>query len=146
MSEIGALLITFLMCVALLTFAYSVSHTQDPEQPLAPAEAAPQSRLDTPADPVTPTPASQAAPGPRRANIRIFTARPGSIVTRRPVDLCYAVNDALQTRIEPTIGNVEPLDALTCRRVAPMRTTTYELIAVGGDGIPVSQQVVIVVR
>jgi hypothetical protein len=52
----------------------------------------------------------------------------------------------VQTRIEPTIGDVEPVDALACRRVTPVRTTTYELTAVGGDGIPVSQQVVIVVR
>jgi hypothetical protein len=30
--------------------------------------------------------------------------------------------------------------------VVPSRTTTYELTAVGRDGVPVSQQVVIVVR
>jgi hypothetical protein len=86
------------------------------------------------------------APAPERANILIFTARPGSIATTRRTSLCYAVNDASQARIEPGIGEVDPAATLTCRRVAPVRTTTYQLSAVGRDGVPVSQQLVIVVR
>jgi len=85
-------------------------------------------------------------PVPRRASIRIFTARPGSIATTRPTELCYAVSGAFEARIEPSVGVVDPADTLTCRRVAPARTTTYELTAAGRDGIPVSEQVVIVVR
>jgi len=89
---------------------------------------------------------AQEAPIPQRANILIFTARPGSIVTSRPTSLCYAVSDAAQARIEPGIGDVDPAATLTCRRVAPVRTTTYELSATGRDGVPVTQHVVIVVR
>lgn len=145
MREIGALVLAVLLCAALGGFTYSVIQAYDPEQPLAPAAAARPAPQDTSGDLPAPTPAAQTAPAAQRANILIFTARPGSIVRRRPTDLCYAVSGALRTRIEPAIGDVEPLDALTCRRVAPVRTTTYELTAVGGDGIPVSQQVVIVV-
>jgi hypothetical protein len=81
-----------------------------------------------------------------RANILIFTARPGSIATTRRTELCYAVSGASQARIEPGIGDVDAAATLTCRRIAPARTTTYELSAVGRDGIPVTQQLVIVVR
>jgi hypothetical protein len=92
------------------------------------------------------TPAPPEAPAPRRASILIFTARPGSIATSRPTDLCYAISGASEARIEPGIGDVDPAATLTCRRVTPARTTTYELTAAGRDGIPVSEQVVIVVR
>jgi hypothetical protein len=85
-------------------------------------------------------------PGPDRANILIFTARPGSIASAGPTELCYAVSDAFQARIEPGVGDVTPASALTCRRVAPVRTTTYQLTAYGRDGVRVTQQVVIVVR
>jgi hypothetical protein len=151
-GEIGALLLTFLLCAALGGFAYWIIQKDDPDQPPAPGAAATPAPAyvpgESPAPASTPAPtmAAQTAPGAGRANIKIFTARPGSIATTRPTDLCYAVSDALRTRIEPAIGDVEPADAFTCRRVTPARTTTYELTAVGGDGIPVSQQVVIVVR
>lgn len=91
-------------------------------------------------------PASDDAAIAQRANILIFTARPGSIATSRPTSLCYAVSDAAQAHIEPGVGEVDPAATLTCRRVAPMRTTTYELSATGRDGVPVTQHVVIVVR
>jgi hypothetical protein len=55
------------------------------------------------------------------------------------------VSDAAQARIEPGVGDVDPASTLTCRRVAPVRTTTYELLATGRDGIPVTQHVVIIV-
>ena len=91
------------------------------------------------------------APAPRgsasdRASILIFTARPGSIATAGSTNLCYAVSGALRARIEPGIGKVDPADTLTCRRVAPARATTYELIASGRDGVAVRQQLVIVSR
>ena len=81
-----------------------------------------------------------------RASILIFTPRPGSITTGGPTSLCYAVSDALQARVEPEIGVVSPARTLTCVRVAPARTTTYELTAYGRDGYQVRQQLVIVVR
>jgi hypothetical protein len=146
MSEIGALLIAVLLCAALAGFAYSIVTKNDPDQPLPPAAVATPAPQQTADDPPAPAPAAPAAPSAPQASILIFTARPGSIVTSRSTDLCYAVSGAVRTSIEPTVGNVESMEALTCRRVKPARTTTYELTAVGGDGIPVSRQVVIVVR
>ncbi len=81
-----------------------------------------------------------------RANIRIFSPRPGSIVTGRRTALCYAVTGALHARVDPGIGEVHPASGLTCVRVAPARTTTYQLTAYGRDGLAVRQQVVLVVR
>ncbi len=83
---------------------------------------------------------------PVAASILIFTARPGSITRGGPTNLCYAVRSALRARIEPGIGNIDPTSTLTCVRVAPPRTTTYELTAHGSDGHQISQQLVIVVR
>ena len=59
--------------------------------------------------------------------------------------LCYAVSGAVQVQVEPGIGDVNATSRLTCLRVAPVRTTTYELTAHGRDGQPVRQQLVIVV-
>jgi len=92
-----------------------------------------------------PDPAPQELPA-GRASILIFTPRPGSIATGGPTRLCYAVSDALQVRLEPQIGEVAPTRALTCVRVAPTSTTTYQLTARGRDGHPVSQELVIIVR
>ena len=83
---------------------------------------------------------------PVAARILIFTARPGSITRGGPTNLCYAVSSAQQVRLEPGIGDVDPTSTLTCVRVAPSRTTTYELTAHGPDGHQTSQQLVIVVR
>ena len=80
------------------------------------------------------------------ARILIFTPRPGSISAGGPTRLCYAVSEALHVRLEPDIGDVAPTRTLTCLRVAPARTTTYQLTAYGRDGQHVSQQLVIVVK
>jgi hypothetical protein len=56
------------------------------------------------------------------------------------------VSGADQARIEPGIGDVNPTNTLSCRRVAPRRTTTYELIASGRDGQHARRQVVVFVR
>lgn len=98
----------------------------------------------TPADPSSVPPPEEAAA--ERASIRIFTARPGSIATSGRAGLCYAIDGASQARIEPDIGEVSPSTTFTCLRVAPPRTTRYELTAAGRDGHQVSQQLVIVVR
>jgi hypothetical protein len=82
--------------------------------------------------------------GAERARILIFSPRPGSIATRRMATLCYAVGGAVHARIQPGIGDVSPASDLTCLRVTPSQTTTYELTAYGPDGVPVRQQVVIV--
>jgi hypothetical protein len=86
------------------------------------------------------------APPTDRASILIFTPRPGSIATGGPTRLCYAVSGALQVRLEPGIGEVAPTRTLTCLRVAPAHSTTYQLTAYGRDGDRVSQQLVIIVR
>jgi hypothetical protein len=92
---------------------------------------------------VSAAPASVSREG---ASILIFTARPGSIPTEGRTTLCYAVSGAFDATIEPGIGEVEPTSTLTCHRVAPRRTTTYQLTAFGRDGRQVSQRVVIIVR
>jgi hypothetical protein len=76
-------------------------------------------------------------------NILIFSPRPGSL---GPTKLCYAVTGAVRAVVEPGIGDVTPTDRLTCLRVAPPRTTTYQLTALGPDGDKVRQQLVVVVR
>jgi NB-ARC domain-containing protein len=81
-----------------------------------------------------------------RANILIFSPRPGSIITSRSTALCYALSGALHARVDPGLGAVNPTSSLTCVRVHPLRTTTYELTAYGRDGLAVRQQVVLVVR
>ena len=81
-----------------------------------------------------------------RANILIFTSRPGSITTGGPTKVCYAVSGAVYVRVEPGIGDVNPTSRFTCLRVAPLRTTTYELTALGRGGDLIKQQLVIVVR
>ena len=92
------------------------------------------------------TPPAPPSADPERASIRIFTPRPGSIASGGPTRLCYAVSGALRARVEPGVGEVAPTNTLTCIRVTPVRTTTYELDAYGRDGYPVRQQLVIVVR
>jgi hypothetical protein len=94
----------------------------------------------------SPSPPAQEEVPTERASIRIFTARPGSIATSGRAGLCYAIDGASQARIEPGIGEVSPTTTLTCLRVAPPRTTRYELTAAGRDGHQVRQQLVIVVR
>lgn len=96
-------------------------------------------------DPASTAVEAQASPGDG-ASILIFTPRPGSITSGGPTRLCYAVSEAVQVRLEPGIGEVAPARTLTCLRVTPARTTTYELIASGRDGRRVSQQLVIFVR
>ena len=81
-----------------------------------------------------------------RADILIFTPRPGSITTGGPTKVCYAVSGAVYVRVEPGIGDVNPTSSFTCLRVAPLRTTTYELTALGRGGDLIKQQLVIVVR
>jgi hypothetical protein len=83
---------------------------------------------------------------PTMPSILIFTARPGSMTSGGPTNLCYAVSDASRARLEPYIGEIHPTPTLSCLRVAPRRTTTYELTAYGRDDHQVRQQLVIVVR
>ena len=102
---------------------------------------------DVPPGPAPETVASEvAASESERPSILIFSPRPGSIAGREPTHLCYAVSGASEARIEPGVGEVDPTSTLTCLRVLPRRTTTYELTASGRDGHRVSQQLVIIVR
>jgi hypothetical protein len=79
----------------------------------------------------------------QRPSILIFSPRPGSF---GPTKLCYAVADAVRAVVEPGVGDVAPTSTLTCLRVAPARTTTYQLTALGRDGEQVRQQLVVLVR
>ena len=113
----------------------------------------PEAATVTPVDAGLGPPAAAPAPeadgeksNMQNATVLIFTARPGSIVTAGSTDVCYAVTDAVQVRIDPEVGDVPPSTSLTCRRVAPRQTTTYTLTASGRDGTDVSRQVVIAVR
>jgi NB-ARC domain-containing protein len=152
-AERAALMLTFALSAIVAALAYNeasggpsilqmlsqresieTTATSSVKPPLAARNAAPAS---------TPP---LAASGSQKPTILIFTARPGSIATARPTDLCYAVSDAVEARIEPGIGSVAAADTLTCRRVTPARTTTYELTAIGRDGDRITQQLVIVVR
>lgn len=105
--------------------------------PGSPAEA-----ITSEAPPLAPATASES----ERPSILIFSPRPGSVAGRAPTHLCYAVSGASDVRIEPGVGEVDPASTLTCIRVSPRRTTTYELTASGRDGHRVSQQLVIIVR
>jgi len=82
-------------------------------------------------------------PSSEPPSILIFTPRPGSV---GPTKLCYAVTGAVRAVVEPGVGEVTPTSSLTCLRVAPARTTTYELTALGRDGEQVRQQLVVLVR
>jgi len=75
-------------------------------------------------------------------SILIFSPRPGSF---GPTKLCYAVAGAVRAVVEPGVGDVAPTSSLTCLRVAPARTTTYQLTALGRDGEEVRQQLVVLV-
>jgi hypothetical protein len=96
------------------------------------------------ADPAA-TPVPQPTSGSDSSRILIFTVRPAGAATRW-AQICYAVSGADQARIEPGIGAVDPTSTLSCRRVAPGRTTTYQLTAYGRDGRQASEQVVVLVR
>jgi hypothetical protein len=89
------------------------------------------------------TPVLKAAAQP--PSILIFSPRPSSFATG-PTKLCYAVAGAVSARVEPGIGDVTPTSTLTCLPVAPARTTTYQLTALGPGGDQVRQQLVIIVR
>jgi hypothetical protein len=104
------------------------------------------SALTAPVGEPSSAPSGQPSPVTDRASILIFTARPGSVAITGRTELCYAVSDALQVRIEPGLGEVAAANTLTCRRVAPRRTTTYQLTAYGRDGQRAREQLVIVVR
>jgi len=135
-GEVGALQSDCVQTRPLETTTYTLTAQSETGEPVR------QSVLVRVGAADVPRPASVAD----RATIRIFTPRPGSIVTRRGTTLCYAVSGALHARVDPGVGEVNPASALTCVRVAPARTTTYQLTAYGRDGFAVRQQLVLVVR
>jgi len=137
--------LVFLARADLAPQSWTAAATTAPADTAAPA---PADLTPRPQEPLAAAPPVAPGDGPSaaRAGILIFTARPGSIAVGGPTRLCYAVDNAVRVRIQPGIGEVSPASTLTCVRVAPSRTTTYELTAAGRDGQPVSQQVVIIVR
>lgn len=109
------------------------------ETPSTPEASSSQSRAWSEAS-VQTTPIVNAAEPP---SILIFSPRPGSL---GPTKLCYAVAGAVRAVVEPGVGDVTPTNRLTCVHVAPARTTTYQLTALGRDGAQVRQQVVVFAR
>src|SRR5262249_39671865 len=97
-----------------------------PLSPAPPAASEPSSLppLTAPAEPAVMRPPTDdsiapASSPPRpagTASILIFSPRPGSITTGRPTELCYAVSDALEARVDPGVGEVTPANTLTCVR------------------------------
>src|SRR5262249_54209451 len=136
-SGAGALLFTFLTCAILGGLTYAAvfeglswrarraSGTVSPSpvslSPVSPSRVPPSRTAGTAAaslplrDMTEVVLRAQPVSTARRANILIFTARPGSIATARPTNLCYAVSDAALARIEPGVGDVDPAATLTCR-------------------------------
>ncbi|HJZ75400.1 MAG TPA: NB-ARC domain-containing protein [Vicinamibacterales bacterium] len=128
-----------------VTAAVDAAASPAPE-PVQPAPIPAASELEARgSDPVLTPPVVPPSPT-ERASILIFTPRPGSVAAGAPTRLCYAVNDAVQARVEPDIGDVPPTSTLNCLRATPARTTTYELTATGRDGHRVRRQLVIIVR
>ncbi len=123
--------------------------TRPPPQQRVPEAPAPVTQADEP-DAVPSRAEPEAAPTSGTSStspkILIFTPRPGSIATRGATNLCYATSDAVEARMDPGVGKVNPTSTLTCLPVTPTRTTTYQLTAYGREGQQVSEQLVIVVR
>ena len=80
-----------------------------------------------------------------RANILIFTPRPGSIAMGGSTKLCYAVSGACKCKSNPARRRQCDEQVDLSSRCAGSAPTTYELTAHGRDGQPVRQQLVIVV-
>ena len=137
--------LAFFATRAALQGSWNVARTRtDAAQP---AQASADMRPPPSTDAGYAVPPPPRSPAAERASILIFTARPGSIASSGgSTRLCYAVSGAVQARVEPGVGEVAPTSTLTCVRVTPARTTTYQLDAYGRDGAAVSRQLVIVVR
>src|SRR5262249_21186593 len=115
-------------------------------EPAHPSPVSVGSELDARTSEPPPTPPALPASASDRASILIFSPRPGSIAAGGPTRLCYAVRHALRAHVEPEVGEVPPTSTLNCLRIAPARTTTYQLTASGRDGHEVTRQLVIIVR
>jgi NB-ARC domain len=138
-SRAGALILTTVLCAMIGGAAHSAARARlsSPFWNLSGVESLLQRAIGR----ASPTPVSTTP-----ASIVAFTARSTSITLGGVTELCYAVNGAVKARIEPGVGAITPTGALTCLRVAPERTTTYELTASGADGRQVGRQLVIAVR
>ncbi|HVX65549.1 MAG TPA: hypothetical protein VHA11_03055 [Bryobacteraceae bacterium] len=74
-----------------------------------------------------------------------FYAVAGAISKGAGTNICYGVQNAREVRLTPPVEEVEP--ALTrCFAIAPERTTTYKLTAVGKDGREVAAEFTVKVR
>jgi hypothetical protein len=85
----------------------------------------------------TPYPGTE---GVTSVKILQFYAAPDSLDAGERSSLCYGVYKAKSVRIEPAVEPIEP-SLNRCIEVAPKRTTTYTLTAVGDDGKTISASV-----
>lgn len=65
--------------------------------------------------------------------IIVFYASPNMIRPGQHTSLCYGVAQAKTIRIEPSAGDARPTFT-RCLDVAPLKTTTYTLTAIGEAG------------
>ena len=75
----------------------------------------------------------------RPARILRFQANPARILTGDRTQLCYGVEGATSTQIQPGIGTVDPV-AENCIPVSPSATATYTLTATNPDGESIDRQ------
>jgi hypothetical protein len=59
--------------------------------------------------------------------------------------VCYGVQNARAVRIEPPVEQLDPV-LNRCFWVAPKRSTTFQLVAEGANGVEVSQSLTITVN
>ncbi|MCS6951611.1 MAG: hypothetical protein RMK57_03670 [Bryobacterales bacterium] len=78
---------------------------------------------------------TELAPKPAAAPVKIlhFYASPSHIEPGSAVTVCYGVENARSVRLDPPVESLAPVFH-RCFQVAPSRTTTYTLMAEGGDG------------
>lgn len=78
----------------------------------------------------------------RSAKITSFAASPTSFTSGESAQLCYELVNAVNARIDPTLGELNDKNK-SCLKVEPRQTTNYTLYATGGDGKTVSTQLTV---
>lgn len=72
-------------------------------------------------------------PPPTHAKITGFTADPSSLASGVTGRLCYGVENATKTDLNPAVEKILP-SSHNCLDIAPTQTTVYTLTAYGEDG------------
>jgi TIR domain len=141
--------------VTSITTPAPASATPAPTAPMAtppPALTTPAQTI-TPGGITTPPPVTLATPSiiptiplnpPPPARIVRFAGTPTAIVRGESARLSYRLENAERASIDPSIGEIGPIDGDLS--VSPAERTTYTLTAFGRDGVTQQQQVIIDVQ